>query len=749
MTTARLARAAALLVAAATLLPGRPAPPSLEADLRRAAAALGPRHVLRTRHRHPDGSPRYVNRLVREASPYLLQHAHNPVDWYAWGPEAFARAAAERKPVFLSIGYSTCHWCHVMEEESFEDETIAAYLNANYVAIKVDREVRPDLDALYMTAVQAMGVSGGWPLNVWLTPDARPFYGGTYFPPRDGDRPGRIGFLPLLKKLRAVYDAEPARVADAAADVVQRVTASLTPAPSDTRPGTSALSLGYRLATRDFDEDGAGFGRAPKFPRPDQLAFLLRYHRRTGEAHARDMVVRTLDAMARGGIRDHLGGGFHRYSTDAAWRVPHFEKMLYDNALLAMVYLEAAQATGRRDLGLVAREILDYLARDMTAADGTFYAATDADSDGEEGRYFTWTADEITAAVGPEAARIAIAYYAVEPSPTLDGRSVLSTPQPLSDTAATLGLSPEATAAGLEAARAGLVRARGMRTPPHTDRKIIAAWNGLAISAFARAGAAFDDAGYTARAVRAADRILETFRRGDRLAHHALGGCVEGSAFLDDYAFLEGACLDLFEATGRPRWLEEALTLQRTLDAHFADEVHGGYFATPDDGEVLLAREKPTDDGAMPSGNAVALENLLRLGSLTTDDAYDARADRLLIALGKTLMQRPLAAPRLLTGLERRLDVTKEIVIVTQGDRDQAAPLLARLGAAHVPNRVLAVVAIGAPQQTLGALVPLVTDKVAIDGLATAYVCEHRVCRLPVTDADAFAGALAKIAPLP
>jgi hypothetical protein len=697
----------------------------------------------------PTAPPQSRNRLADEASPYLLQHANNPVAWYPWGDEAFARARADGKPVLLSIGYSTCHWCHVMAEESFEDEEIAAYLNANYVAIKVDREARPDLDALYMTAVQAMGVSGGWPLTVWLTPEARPFYGGTYFPPRTGDRGARLGFLPLLQRLRAAYDEDPTRVADAAADVVARVATAFAPAPADTLPGSATLSLGYRLSTRDFDAEHGGFGRAPKFPRPDRLAFLLRYHRRTGERHALVMVERTLEAMARGGIHDHLGGGFHRYSTDAAWRVPHFEKMLYDNALLALVYLEAAEASGRRDFAAVTRDILDYLARDMTSSEGTFYAAGDADSDGEEGRFFTWTPAEIAAAVPDDHARLATAYFAMTPAPGDDERHVLATPQLLPEVAASLGLDPAAAESVLANASAGLVAARALRSAPHVDRKVIAAWNGLAISAFARAGFMLDDPRYTAIAVRAGDAVLARLGRGARLAHHALDGRAVGDAFLDDYAFLEAAALDLFEVTGDSRWFAYALAWQRTLDAHFHDDAQGGYFTTSDDHERLLAREKPSDDGAVPSGNAVALENLLRLAAFTTDDAYRTRADLLLRALGQTLTRRPTSAARLLAGLEFRHDVPKEIVIVTPPVPGEAEPLLERLRVAYLPNRVIVIVQEGAAQQRLAPLLPLVAGKVARGGRPTAYVCEHGVCALPTTDPDTLAELLAKTTPLP
>jgi uncharacterized protein YyaL (SSP411 family) len=689
-----------------------------------------------------------TNRLAREASPYLLQHANNPVEWYPWGAEAFARARAERKPVLLSVGYSTCHWCHVMAEESFEDPEIAAYLNAHYVAVKVDREARPDVDALYMSAVQAMGVAGGWPLTVWLTPDGKPFYGGTYFPARAGDRGARLGFLDLLQRLRAAYDDDPARVAEAADDVAARVARAAAPVPAEAPPQPGVLFLAYRRSLGDFDETHGGFGRAPKFPQPDRLAFLLRYARRTGERHARDMVVATLDAMARGGIHDQLGGGFHRYSTDAEWRVPHFEKMLYDNALLATLYLEAAQASGRADLADTARDVLDYLARDMTAPDGTFHAASDADSEGEEGRYFTWMPSEIEAVLPPAQARLAIAYFGVTPDGQQDGRSVLATPRPLGEVAARLGVDAAPAARDLEAARTALLAARARRPAPHVDRKVIAAWNGLAISAFARAGLVTGEPRYTAIAVRAADALTRLLADGDRLAHHALDGRVEGGAFLDDHAFLEAAYLDLFEVTGDARWFERALVLQEALDRRFHDDAHGAYFATAHDAEALLAREKPADDGALPSGNAVALENLLRLAAFTADDAWRRRADRLLRALGGTLARHPLAAPRLLAGLEFRHDTAKEIVIVTADGPASAAPFLRRLATVHLPNRVLVLATPDAAAQAPAPLAPLLSGKDLRDGRATAYVCERGACKLPTTDPEVMAQLVARPSPL-
>jgi uncharacterized protein YyaL (SSP411 family) len=621
----RLAAATALAVGVAGAI-WRPAGPAAATD------------AAHTRHRNPDGSPRYTNRLARESSPYLRQHAHNPVDWYPWGDEAFAKARREGKPIFLSIGYSSCHWCHVMEEESFDDEEVAAVLNERYVAIKVDREQRPDVDAVYMTAVQAMGQGGGWPLTVWLTPDARPFYGGTYFPPRAGARGARFGLIELLERLDRAYHENPQQVAAAAADVVGRLERAATPPPGAALPGSIPIQAAVAALRAEYDAEHGGFGDAPKFPSPATLELLLRYQRRAGDADALDMVTRTLDAMAAGGIQDQLAGGFHRYATDAAWRVPHFEKMLYDNALLATVYLEASQAAGRPDLADVARRTLDWLRRDMRAPGGGFHAAVDADSEGEEGRFYLWTREEITSLLDGPNARVVAAHFDLAPP------GVLHISRPLDVAAADAGLSIAAARTALETARRRLLTARGRRVPPHVDRKVIVAWNGLAISAFAQGASVLGQPAYREDASRAAEAILGAARSG-RLPRSLVDGIPRGSGYLEDYACFEAGLLDLFETTGDPRWLEHALALQAVLDAHFRDSA-GGYFRTADDAEALLVREKPDFDGAEPSGNSVALQNLLRLHELTGDDRFRQTADGLLRAFGPARSRPPALRAR-------------------------------------------------------------------------------------------------------
>src|SRR5437870_5641194 len=669
---------------AAGPLPG--APPFEAALARRLARAARQRDAEtkpRTRHLGPDGAPRYTNRLVLETSPYLLQHAHNPVDWHPWGDEAFATARREGRPVLLSIGYSTCHWCHVMEDESYEDLEIAEFLNAHFVAIKVDREERPDVDEVYLAAVQAMTGSGGWPLNVWLTPDRKPFYGGTYFPPRDGVRGARTGFLTVLRTLAEVYARDPARAAAAAADLAGRLGGGVERA-SDDVPAAASIRAAVTTFATGFDATWGGFGRAPKFPRPSVLALLLRYYRRTGDAHALAMATATLDRIAAGGIHDQLGGGFHRYATDAEWRVPHFEKMLYDNAQLAALYLEAFQATGREDFAGIARETLDYVAREMTSPEGGFYSATDADSAGGEGAYFVWTAAEIDAAVGEQQGRLVRTFFDVAP----EGSFVLWRPRPAAEVAAGAGVTPEELARAVDAARPALLAARARREPPATDRKILVAWNGLMVSAFARGALVVGEPRYRAAARRAAALLVSRAVARDRLRHELAEGRATGEAFLDDYAFLIAGLLDLFEVDPDPRWPRQAIALQERLDADFADAAAGGYFFTAAEHEALPTRPQPDDAGALPAGNSVAALNLLRLAEPTGDEPYRGRAAGTLRRFRGVRGRAPSALPAMLCALDFFLDRAKEIVVVSPRARDDRL-LFDTLGRTFVPNRII------------------------------------------------------------
>ncbi len=616
-----------------------------------------------------------------------------------------------------------------MEEESFEDDEIAAYMNAHYVAIKVDREERPDVDAVYMNAVQLMTQGGGgWPMTVWLTPERRPFYAGTYFPPRAGVRGQRIGFLELLTRLADVYGTDPTKVETAAADIVGRLEAAATSTADATTPGPELFARAYAQIAPTFDAQHGGFGARPKFPRPSQLLFLLRWHRRSGDPAALDLVVRTLDAMAAGGIHDQVAGGFHRYAVDDAWRVPHFEKMLYDNAILTVSYLEAAQAARRPDLADVARTTLAYLTRDMRAPEGGFFAASDADSDGEEGKYFRWTKAELADALGPERASLAAAYFDVG-----DESTTLATPRPLDAVAGELGIAPDAAARELDEIRGTLLAARSRRVPPHVDRKVVVGWNGLAVSAFARAAMVLRDRTLADTARDVASTLIG-HRRDGRLPRYLLDGAPHGQAYLDDYAFLIAGLIDLYEATFEHLWLREAIALEDVVARHFTDP-RGGAFLTADDQEALLTREKPDYDGAEPTGNSVLLLDWLRLYELTTDERYRTRAESLLAAFGATLAQQPTALPYMLVGLDFHEGPVKEVVLVSPTGVKELDPFLDVLARTFVPDRVL-VACDGRPRPDDEALVPLIAEKTALDGKPTAYVCERRTCRRPTTDPD-------------
>ncbi len=702
----------------------------------------------RTRHLDDQGRPIYTNRLFLESSPYLLQHAHNPVDWYPWGDEAFDAARRLDWPVLLSVGYSTCHWCHVMEEESFEDEEIAGYINANYIAVKVDREERPDVDAIYMSAVQAIAGRGGWPMTVWLNADREPFYGGTYFPARDGDRGSPVGFFTLLKKIRQSYDDRRALVTKSAGQLCAAVRQMLAPAHGGRLPAEGIVDRAVASARAQFDPEHGGIAGAPKFPSSMPIRLLLRHHRRHGDAQSLNMATLTLEKMAAGGINDQVGGGFHRYATDARWLVPHFEKMLYDNALLVPAYVEAWQETGNPRFRQVAVKTLDYLAREMTSPEGGFYAATDADSlspDGrrEEGWFFTWRPSELEAVLGADDAGIAVSVYGVTAGGNFEGRSILHLPRPADDAAADLGLSPAQLASHLARINAALYEHRRQRPAPLRDDKILVAWNGLTISAFARAAFAFDDPGYCQRAARAADFILDRMLADGRLQRSYKDGIAAGSGFLEDYAFFTAALLDLFAATADRRWLERALALDQTLADHFGDGEKGGFFMTADDHEALITREKPVLDGAMPSGNAVALMNLLRLHAVTSEPAFLERAQKGFTALSAVMESNPLAFGETLLAYDDWLHPPGQVIVVTPVHGDGAA-WADRLRSTYLPG-CLAMVVPAASIADLSRRYALFRDKAVLDGRATAYVCQQGACSLPVSSEAEFANRLKSI----
>jgi len=711
----------------------------------------GDTYKPRTKHLDENGWAQYTNRLFLESSPYLLQHAHNPVNWYPWGDEAFAAAEKKRLPVLLSIGYSTCHWCHVMEEESFEDLEIAAYINENYIAVKVDREERPDIDAIYMSAVQALTGRGGWPMTVWLTPDRKPFYGGTYYPARDGDRGVPMGFFTLLQKVRQSYDQKPDLIRQTSTRLADAIQKMLSPAKGGQPPLEPALKNTMEYLKTGFDRVNGGLTGAPKFPGTLPVRLLLRYYRRTGDNTVLEMAEQTLLKMAAGGLYDQAGGGFHRYSTDEKWLVPHFEKMLYDNALLVTAYLEGFQVTGSRVFKQIVDETLLYVQRDMTAPDGGFYSATDADSltpegESEEGYYFTWTPKELEAVLGREDAGVTARYFDVTDSGNFEGRSILNIKAPAAGVARDLGISEDALLSIISDAKSKLYTQRNKRPAPLRDEKILTAWNGLMISAFARAGLLLNNPDYIHTAKKAAGFILENLYKNKRLLRSYKDGRASHRAYLDDYVFFIAALLDLFEADPDPVWLETALTLDKTLADHYADKTDGGFFMTADDHENLIAREKPGYDGALPSGNAIAAMNLLRLSEFTTNDTYRKRAAGTLAAFAKIFESSPLALSEMMMALDFSLDAPKELVIVSpQGNPLENEPFLTEFRKVYLPNRVLIQVEEGEPADRLAALMPIVKGKTTLKGKPVAYVCEKGVCRLPSLTAEDFAGHLRQV----
>ena len=744
----RAAAGSSVLATPSGPLPGAETPPpNVLQQISAAWARRDSGYVPRTRHLNPGGAPKYTNRLFLESSPYLRQHAHNPVNWYPWSDEAFETARRLHRPVLLSVGYSTCHWCHVMEEESFEDEEIARYLNENYVAIKVDREERSDIDAVYMRAVQMLTGGGGWPMTVWLTPDRKPYYGGTYFPARDGDRGAGVGFLTLLRKLRQAYDEQPQKVAQTAEQIAQGIQAAVAGASADSPPDSSGLAAALQNYKSQFDSVNGGLNRAPKFPSSLPIRFLLHAYHRTGDEKALTMARLTLRKMAAGGICDQVGGGFHRYSTDGKWLVPHFEKMLYDNALLTMAYLDGWQVTADSSFSGVAEDILRYVQRDMTAPDGAFYSATDADSPSpegkrEEGRFFTWTPSELEAVLGPKRARVVERYFGVTLQGNFEGRNILSVAQTAAETARSLGLSPVDLRRAIAEAREDLYVTRARRARPLRDEKIIAAWNGLMISAHARAALALGKPEYARRAERAAEFVLTRMRRDGELYRSFKDGQARHAGYLDDYAFMIAGLLDLYEATSNSRWLAEAIALDKVLDRLFEDQANGGYFLTGATHERLLAREKPAYDGAEPSGNSVEALNLQRLAEFTGNDRYRVRAERTLRAFGRTLESSPTTLSEMLLAVDFRLDAPKEVVIVTRNTREEAHSLLTKFRSMYLPNRILVVAVEGHDLSDQAKLVPLLEGKVALGGQPTAYVCERGACKLPTRDPEVFARQL-------
>jgi uncharacterized protein YyaL (SSP411 family) len=681
----------------------------------------------------------HTNRLSRETSPYLLQHAHNPVDWYPWSPEAFERARREDKPVLLSVGYSACHWCHVMERESFEREEIAALMNELFVNIKVDREERPDVDQIYMQAVQSMTGHGGWPMTVFLTPDGVPFYGGTYFPPED--RHGLPAFPRLIQAVAEAYRSRRGEVVESGRQLVEAMKQHERLRQSASLLTDDILMTAYQGLAREFDELDGGVGQAPKFPQPMNWEFILRFWKRTGNSRALDMARLTLTKMARGGMYDQLGGGFHRYSVDAHWLVPHFEKMLYDNAQLAALYLHAWLATGDAEYRRVTEETLDYILREMTHPAGGFFSAQDADSEGVEGKFFVWSGGEIRAALPDgEMAGAALAYWGVTGGSNFEGHNILCVPREPTAVAEELGLAPERLADLIAEARKILFALRERRVHPGLDDKVLASWNGLALAAFAEAGRALDRPDYTAAAVKSGEFLTTAMRDGARLLRSWKGGQARIKGYLEDYAMVGTGLLALYEATFDRRWLDESRRLAEAALGLFWDAEKEIFFDTGADQEMLVVRPRNLFDNAVPSGTSVAVDWLLRLGVFFGEERYESLALKALRPVADLMGRHPSGFGRYLTGLDFHLGPVAEIALVWPAGPEGAAPLRKEVFGRYLPNRV----AVGAAQSSPAAAgIPLLADRPAVGGKATAYVCRRFVCQTPVTEAQALARQLA------
>jgi len=681
----------------------------------------------------------HPNRLIHEKSPYLLQHAYNPVDWYPWGSEAFEKARRENKPIFLSIGYSTCHWCHVMERESFEDFEVARLMNEAFVSIKVDREERPDVDGIYMNVCQMLTGSGGWPLTIIMTPDKKPFFAGTYIP--KDNRFGRLGMLALVPRIQQAWAAQHDEILHSAEQIVAGLQ-SLSPDASGESLGRSTLKSAYQQLASRYDETQGGFGNAPKFPTPHNLSFLLRYWRRSGDPRALEMVEKTLQAMRQGGIYDHVGFGFHRYSTDAEWLVPHFEKMLYDQALLVIAYTEAFQATGKTEYQKAAREILTYVLRDMTSPGGGFYSAEDADSEGKEGKSYVWALDEIHQVLGSKDADLVIRVFNVtaggnfsEHGTESTGENILHRTQSFGQLAKEFGMTERELEERLEAARQKLFAYREKRPHPHKDDKILTDWNGLMIAAFAKAAQAFDEPENAEAARHAAEFVRKNLRTPEgRLLHRYRDGQAAVPAHLDDYAFLIWGMIELYETSFDVKDLQAALDLNREVIQHFWDDQRGGFYFTADEAEDLLVRQKEIYDGAVPSGNSVQMLNLLRLGRMTGNADFEEKAAQIGRAFSKTAAQAPSAFTQLMVGLDFAVGPSYEVVIAGDARAADTRGMLRALRTPFVPNKVVLLRPSDAPAPEIARLAEFTRYQSGLQGKATAYVCLNFRCRLPTTE---------------
>jgi uncharacterized protein YyaL (SSP411 family) len=665
------------------------------------------------------------NRLAQETSPYLLQHKDNPVDWYPWGEEALSLAREQKKPILLSIGYSACHWCHVMERESFENEEIAAQMNRDFVSIKVDREERPDIDSIYMTAIQALAGHGGWPLTVFLMPDGKPFYGGTYFPPVD--RGGMPGFPKVLTAVSEAYLNQKSDLEATTDRLLDQIRQTTLAGQSPQALNEADLTSAYVVLAAQADRDLGGLSGAPKFPQPMIYEFLLRHHVRTGEPESLEMVTTTLDAMAEAGIYDQAGGGFHRYSTDERWLVPHFEKMLYDNALLVRLYTHAYQVTGYSSYKRVVDETLRYALREMQTPDGLFYSAQDADSEGVEGKFFVWSPSELNDVLGPQDGQRMAAYFDVTEDGNFEGFSILNY---TADLRGALKDNGPGVQAFVDEAKARLYAARAGRVPPATDDKVLTAWNGLMVAALAEASAVLGNTEYANAATRCAETLLTVLRRDGRLLRTYKDGIAKLNGYLEDYAFLTDGLLALHEATLEPGWLVEAIDLGKSMIELFWDRATGQFYDTGSDHEQLVVRPRDISDNAIPSGSSAACAVLLRLAVYTGDAEMHRLATESLRSARELMVRVPAGAGHWLSALDFYLGTTREVVIAGEPDDDATQALLREVYRHYLPNRVV----MGVSGNEVLVELPLAEARETINGTSTAYVCENYACQMPTTD---------------
>ncbi|MDH4070356.1 MAG: thioredoxin domain-containing protein [Ignavibacteria bacterium] len=697
-----------------------------------------------------------ANRLINEKSPYLLQHAFNPVDWYPWGEEAFARARQEEKPIFLSVGYSTCHWCHVMEHESFENDSIAAMMNEYFICIKVDREERPDIDKVYMTALQGMGQGGGWPMSMFLTPDLKPFYGGTYFPPEN--RYGRIGFPELLNRIHTVWTNQREKIIESS----DGLTEYLRQSAAGGEPTALAVGIAdscFRQIEGTYDAEFGGFGAGPKFPRPVVFSFLSRHHIRTGNAKALEIMEKSLMMMARGGVYDHIGGGFHRYSVDGQWRVPHFEKMLYDQAQLAIAYLELYQLTGNDAYATVVHEILEYVIRDMTDPAGGFYSAEDADSpfpenpeEKGEGAFYVWTQDELKSVLTDEEFAAASVYFGIrpdgnalaDPQNEFTGKNILFVPESPQTIASRLGITPTELSSRIDQARKKLLTTRDGRPHPHLDDKILTSWNGMMISAFARASRILGEEGYRSAAERSARFIMEKLydQESGLLMRRFRDGEAAFDANLEDYSLLGQGFLDLYEATFDLDWLDRSIHLAQQVVDRFHDQEGGGFYDTSGNDSTVLVRMKEMYDGAEPTGNSVATGLLLKLADMTDNDHWRGIATESLTAAARVLNQQPSVMPQMVIALDFSVAKMTQILIVGKKDEPGVASFLSAIDKNMLPASLTMLIEDPGPSSLTARFLPFAGKLTRIDNKPTVYLCRDYVCQLPTTEPEVFENLL-------